>query len=257
MHFHMSINGLSSSQMYFHAATAAAKKKDFFSSGNWYVLAACCVIICIHLEIFPKVFLLILLMFTFSRCVMQSIIINLLYFWFDNSCEMSAACVFLLAGGIINSCMWQQAKSNNLFTLLQTKGYCNRLYLLSFLSQPFLFPSLFLSLSVFFSSRDLILSAYFPWDSPDCVIAITPPKCHSNRWSVSCRWVQIWHIWWCKQNEGFESVHVYVHVHVRVCACVCACVLSCICGKKPWGSETELSQLSSCMSSIVSKNEKS
>lgn len=48
--------------------------------------------------------------------------------------------------------------------------------------------------------------AYFPWAFADCVIAITPCRYHGNRWSVYCLWVQICHIWWHKQNEGFECV---------------------------------------------------
>lgn len=58
--------------------------------------------------------------------------------------------------------------------------------------------------------------AYFPWAFADCVIAITPCRYHGNRWSVYCLWVQICHIWWHKQNEGFECVSV----------CVCACALN-------------------------------
>lgn len=63
-----------------------------------------------------------------------------------------------------------------------------------------------------FPPEDSFSQAYFPWASADCVIAIMPCRYHGNRWSVYCLSVQICHIWWHKQNEGFECVSVCVYV---------------------------------------------
>lgn len=138
---------------------------------------------------------------------------------------------------------------NNLFTSLQTKGYPDCLYLPSF---PPLCPFLLLlsfCLSIFFSSRELILSNLFPTGL--CWL------CDRNH-AMQVPWQQVE----CILPLSANLPHLMTQAEWGVWVCVYMCVqwihLTCTCGKKPWVSETDLSSLSSCTSSIVSKkNEKS
>lgn len=119
---------------------------------------------------------------------------------------------FLFAGGITNSCVWQTGKSNNLFTPLQTKGYSDFLCLHSYPSLSLLSPSLFLSLSIFFSSRVIILSSLFPmslcwlcdrnhamqvpWQQVECILPLSANLPHlmtQAEWGISvCVCVCMW-----------------------------------------------------------------
>lgn len=107
-------------------------------------------------------------------------------------------------------------------------------------------PLLSFCLSIFFSSRELILSSLFPMSL--CWL------CDRNH-ATQVPWQQVECI--LPLSANLPHLMTQGEWGVWICVSVCVRALNSSDLYLPWVSETELSLLSRCMSSIVSKNEKS